>query len=155
MTTALEGGEESASRPGCCLPPGKTQYPLYRRLGGPQGRPGEVRKISLLPGFDPRTVQPAASCYTGYATRPTITYLWTLFFKERRSYGPTLSIKLNQQTKINTVRTPHLGEKLKASKHNFSYTVTPVLKQKTFLHFSHIVYLCFWKTIISLDIINY
>jgi hypothetical protein len=34
---------------------------LYRRLGGPQGRPGRVRKISPPPGFDPRTVQPVAS----------------------------------------------------------------------------------------------
>jgi len=32
MTTALEGGEGSASRPGRSLPPGKTRYPLYRRL---------------------------------------------------------------------------------------------------------------------------
>jgi hypothetical protein len=30
MTTALEGGEVSASRPGRSLPPGKTRYPLYR-----------------------------------------------------------------------------------------------------------------------------
>ena len=37
LTSALEGGEGSASRPGCTLPPGKTWYPLYRRLGGPQG----------------------------------------------------------------------------------------------------------------------
>jgi len=29
------------------LPPGKTRYPLSRRLGGSQGRPGQVRKISL------------------------------------------------------------------------------------------------------------
>jgi hypothetical protein len=43
---ALEGGEESASHPHCSLPPGKTWYPLYRRLGGPQGRSGQVRKIS-------------------------------------------------------------------------------------------------------------
>jgi len=28
------------------LPPGKTQYPLYRRLGGPQGQSERVRKIS-------------------------------------------------------------------------------------------------------------
>jgi hypothetical protein len=28
------------------LPAGKTLYPLYRRLGGPQGRSGRVRKIS-------------------------------------------------------------------------------------------------------------
>ena len=26
------------------LPPGKTQHPLYRRLGGPQGRSGWVQK---------------------------------------------------------------------------------------------------------------
>ena len=46
------------------LPLGKTRYPLYRRLGGPQGRSGRVRKVSLPPGFDPRTVQPIASRYT-------------------------------------------------------------------------------------------
>jgi len=71
MTTALEGGEGSASRPGRSLPLGKTQYPLYRRLGGPQGRSGQVRKILTLPGFNPRTVQPIASRYTDWATRPT------------------------------------------------------------------------------------
>ena len=64
MTAALEGGERSASRPGRSLPQGKTQYPLYRRLGGPQGRSGQVRKISTPPEFDPRTVQPVASRYT-------------------------------------------------------------------------------------------
>ena len=71
MTTALEGGEGSASRTGRSLPPGKTRYPLYRRLGGPQGRSGQVRKISPPPGFDARTAQPVASRYTDYATRPT------------------------------------------------------------------------------------
>jgi hypothetical protein len=49
------------------LPPGKTRYPLYRRLGGPQGQPGWVQKISSPPGFDPRTVQPVASRYTDRA----------------------------------------------------------------------------------------
>jgi len=60
----------SASRPGRTLPPGKTRYPYYRRLGGPQGRPGQVRKISPLPGFDARTVQPVGRRYADYATRP-------------------------------------------------------------------------------------
>jgi len=47
------------------LPPGKTLYPFYRRLGGLQGRSGRVRKIPPLPpGIDPRTVQPVASHYT-------------------------------------------------------------------------------------------
>ena len=44
-------GEGSASRPGRSLPPGKTWYPLYRKLGGPQGRSGQVRKISLSTGI--------------------------------------------------------------------------------------------------------
>ena len=54
------------------LPPGKIRYPMYRRLGGPQGRSGQVRKISPPPGFDPRTVRLVASRYTDYATRPTL-----------------------------------------------------------------------------------
>jgi hypothetical protein len=49
------------------LPPRKTRYPLYSRRGGPQGRSGGARKISPLPGFDPRTVQPVASRYTDWA----------------------------------------------------------------------------------------
>jgi hypothetical protein len=55
--------EGSASRPGRFLPPGKTRYPLYSRLGGPQGRSGQVRKISPPLEFDPRNVQPVASRY--------------------------------------------------------------------------------------------
>ena len=51
MTAALEGGEGPASRPGRSLPPGKNRYPLYRRLGGPQGRSGKVRKISSPTGI--------------------------------------------------------------------------------------------------------
>ena len=39
-------------------PPKMARYPFYRRLGGAQGRPGRVRKISPQPGFNPRTVQP-------------------------------------------------------------------------------------------------
>ena len=65
-------GEGSASRPGRSLPLGKTRYPLCRRLGGPQGRSGQVTEnLALPPGFDPQTVQPVAICYTDCATRPT------------------------------------------------------------------------------------
>jgi hypothetical protein len=49
------------------LPPGKTQYPLYRRLGGSQGQSGWVQKISSPPGLDPRTIHPIASRYTNWA----------------------------------------------------------------------------------------
>ena len=58
------GGQHHAP---AALPPGKIRYPLYRRLGWPQGRSGRVRKISPPPEFDPRTVQPVASRYIDYA----------------------------------------------------------------------------------------
>ena len=64
LTSALDVGGWSTPRPDRFTPPGKTRYPLYRRLGGPQGRSGRVREISPLRGFDPRTVQPVASRYT-------------------------------------------------------------------------------------------
>ena len=46
MAMALEGDEGSVSCPGRSLPPGKTWYPLYRRLGGTQGWSGQMQKIS-------------------------------------------------------------------------------------------------------------
>ena len=59
MTATLEGGEWSAACPGRTLPPGKTRYPLYRRLGGPQGRSG--RAENLVPtGIRSQTLQPVA-----------------------------------------------------------------------------------------------
>ena len=67
------------------LPPEKTRYPLYRRLGGLQSRSRRVRKISHPPGFDPRTIQPVVSRYTDcaipappgrFSTRKDSPYLW-------------------------------------------------------------------------------
>ena len=54
-------------RPGRFTRGKETRYPLYRRLGRPQGRSGQVRKISPPSGFNPRTVQPVASRYTDWA----------------------------------------------------------------------------------------
>ena len=69
MTAALEGGEWSAARSGRTLPPRKTRYPFYRRLGGPQGRSG--RAENLVPtGIRSPTIQPVISRYTDWATRP-------------------------------------------------------------------------------------
>ena len=71
MTAALEGGEWSAARPGRTLPPGKTRYPFYRRLRGPQGR--SRRAENLVPaGIRSQTVQPVVNRYTDWATRPTL-----------------------------------------------------------------------------------
>ena len=56
LTTAIDGvgGQCQASD---TLPPRKTRYPLYRRVGGPQERSGRVRETSPPPGFEPRTVR--------------------------------------------------------------------------------------------------
>ena len=76
MTEALEGGEWSAALPGRTLTPGKTRYPFYRRLGGPQGR--SERAENLVPtGIRSRTVQSVVSRYTDWATRPTHTHTHT------------------------------------------------------------------------------
>jgi hypothetical protein len=54
------GGQSYAS---AAWRPGKTRYPLYGRLGGPQGLSGQVCNILSLV-FDPRAVQPVANRYT-------------------------------------------------------------------------------------------
>jgi hypothetical protein len=55
LTSALDGGEWSASLPGRFTPQGKSLcYPLDRRLGVPQsrsGRHGEENKSQPLPGL--------------------------------------------------------------------------------------------------------
>jgi hypothetical protein len=77
------GGQHHAP---AALPPGKTRYPLYRKLGRPQGRSGRMRKISPPQGFDPRTAQPVASRYTDYAIpAPLHVYaenMYTAYFRQ-------------------------------------------------------------------------
>jgi len=85
MTGALEGGVWSVARTDRILPPGKSRYPFYRKLGGPQFRSG--RAENLVPTSD----RPARS-YTDWATRPTsqtiITsnIIWTYRNKIREKY---------------------------------------------------------------------
>jgi hypothetical protein len=66
MCVARDGRDRQSYTPAALLP-GKTHNPLYRWLGGPQGRSGRVGKISTAPGFEPRTVQFIASRYTTWA----------------------------------------------------------------------------------------
>jgi hypothetical protein len=65
------GGQHHAP---AALPPGKNRYPLYRSLGGNQGRSERVRKIPPPAGFDPRAVQLVASRYSNYAIRDDCKY---------------------------------------------------------------------------------
>jgi hypothetical protein len=81
--TTLEGGEGSASRPGRSLLPRKTRYPLYRGLGGLQGRSGQVWKISPPTGIrSPDRPASSQSLYRlGY---PTLSH----FMEPTISIGP-------------------------------------------------------------------
>ena len=81
----------STPRPDCFTPWKETQYPLYRRLGGPQIRSGRVRKISPLPGFDLRTVHPVASRFTDWAI-PVLLKDWT--FANLKKNGVTVRADL-------------------------------------------------------------
>jgi hypothetical protein len=47
------GGQRHAP---AALSPGKNRYPLYRRLGVPQGRSGRLRNTSSPTEFAPRTL---------------------------------------------------------------------------------------------------
>ena len=66
ITTTLDGVGGQRYAP-AALSPGKTRCLLCRSFGGPQGQSGRVRKISPLPGLDPRTAQPVANRYTVWA----------------------------------------------------------------------------------------
>ena len=90
MTAALKGGEWSAACPGRTLPPGKTRYPFYRRLGGPEDRSG--RAENLVPtGIRSRTVQPVVSRYTDWAIRSTPESVHTRFSVEKGVLKETFS----------------------------------------------------------------
>jgi len=67
LTSALDVGGWSTPRPGRFTTGKKTQYTLYRRQGGPQGRFGGERKTSPTPSFDSRKAQPVESRYSDHA----------------------------------------------------------------------------------------
>ena len=68
LTSALFGSGWWTPRPGHFTPGKETQYPLYRKVGGPQGRSRRAQKLSPPKGLNPWTVQPLVSCYTDWAT---------------------------------------------------------------------------------------
>jgi hypothetical protein len=82
LTSALYFGGWSTPH-SARLPPGKTRYPLYRRLGGPKDHFGRVRKTSPPQRFDPQTVQIVASRYIDWAIAA---HNAAKFSKETRSY---------------------------------------------------------------------
>jgi len=71
------GGQHHAP---AALPPGKIRYPLYRRLGGPQGPVWTGAENLAPPGFNSRTVQPVASRYTDWAIPAHATRMLPVLF---------------------------------------------------------------------------
>ena len=70
----------STPRPGRFIP-GKDPLPLYRRLGGPQGRSGRVREISPPTGV-PSSDRPALSesLYRLSSPYSCKSYFWEIYF---------------------------------------------------------------------------
>jgi hypothetical protein len=65
-TSALDEGVVGQRHAPAALPPGKTPYPVYRRLGGPPGPVWtSVENLAPPPVFDPRT-----SIYTSNVAAP-------------------------------------------------------------------------------------
>jgi hypothetical protein len=70
LTSALDGGKWSKSRPGCFTRWKRSRYPVLRRLCEPDGRSGQMwRRENLLPppGFEPLIFQPIESFNYDYA----------------------------------------------------------------------------------------
>jgi hypothetical protein len=86
------GGQRHTSD---ALPPGKTRYPLCRRLGGPQGRSGWVQKISPPPEFDPQAVQPIANCHADCAIPAHV-----IIIDNYKIYYPCLYISILQANSL-------------------------------------------------------
>jgi hypothetical protein len=66
LTSALDGSGWSTPHPGRFTPSKEIRYPFYRRLGGPHGRSGRVRKTFSSLGFDAMNVHPVTSLYSSY-----------------------------------------------------------------------------------------
>jgi len=84
MTSALEGGEWSAARPGRTLTTRKTLYTLYRRLGGSQGRSRRGGKSRLHLDSIPDSAARSQSIPTELPGPLIRTYTWP---EKTLSYG--------------------------------------------------------------------
>jgi hypothetical protein len=141
LTLALDEGGWSTPRTGRFTPGKETRYPLYRRLGGPQGRSGRVRKISPTPGFDPRTVQPVASNYTDYAIPAHLRFMAVILYStpklrevsqitsakgQRNLRNLMMQGKSKSDLEIHTTRSLHTSERnYKVRKHFHKFLWNP------------------------------
>ena len=112
------GGQHHAP---AALPPGKTRYPLYRWLGGPQGRSGRVRKISPPTGFwSPDRPARSKSLYRlSYRGR----YFSKHFTKRSNSRLVRIRYYLNSMFVVHTMGGPKIFSELLKKKRLFKIFV--------------------------------
>ena len=108
MTAVQEGGEWSAARPGRTLPPGKTRYPFYRRLGGPQDRSGRAENL-VYTGIRSRTVQPVAQSLYLLSYRAHLLYYY--YVTDINPFKNKTSLWYVRTSPYRAVNTFHLGYK--------------------------------------------
>ena len=97
-------GEWSAARPGRTLPPGKSRYTFYRRLGGPQGWSGRAK--NLIPtGIRSRTVQPVFSRLdTVWCTfQRQFFSKWTIATKETQHFADNKFLVISTSTSFDHI----------------------------------------------------
>ena len=120
LTSVLDGVGGQRHAP-AALPPGKTQYLLYRRLSGPQGRSGRVRKISPPPGFDPGPSSPQRVAIPTEISRPLPP---KCNLHKSPSCGHQISIShrhsLTHAGRYNITRTPQTKKTVKWSSISFT-----------------------------------
>ena len=89
----------------------RVRYPLYRRLGGPQGWSGRAENLDPN-GIRSRTVQPIVSHYTDRATGPTRIYLLTVLPRNSEELymprDPTFTAELQTCASIRTAGYPDM-----------------------------------------------
>jgi len=135
MTAALEGCEWSAARPGRTLSPGKTRYPFYRRLGGPQGRSG--RAENLIPtGIRSRTVQSVVGHYTYWATGPRKLVREYIMLMQHLHYNIGWSYRIGRKMALSRVTCVHVL-------HSYWGYSKNIFKKKVIRHFNCICCLLF------------
>ena len=94
LTSAINGVCDQRHVP-AALPSGKTRYPLYRRLGGPQGRSGRVRKFSSPTGIRSPD-RPARSESLYRLSYPGTIYIYIYRLLKTVSFSITLNIFYKQ-----------------------------------------------------------
>jgi hypothetical protein len=130
------GGQRHAS---AALPPGKTRYPLYRRLGGPQCRSGRVRKISPPPGFDSSTAVQCTFTHKQYTEQHSSTvHIYTQsVYRTTQQYSSHLH---TNSAKNNTVVQYTFTHKQYTEQHNTTVHIyTQTVHRTTQQYSSHLL----------------